>query len=156
MEKTKRKVGRPTTNQDTRSDDEARPKRRVPMHGNFRDILTVTGTDPAYEYRWVSDVDERGSRIFKFNQAGWHFAPKDGLGIGEHSVYRSASLDSDIVRKPAGKDGRYLYLMRIEREYYEEDQAAKDQIVLDRKRDLLRQKDAPGFYGKIEIDDHRL
>lgn len=156
MEEMKRKVGRPTQNQDSRTDDEARPKRRIPMHGGFRDLITVSGKDPAYEYRWVADVDETGSRIFRFQQAGWHFAPKEGLDIGQHSVYRSASLDSDIVRKPSGRDGRYLYLMRIEREYFEEDQAAKEQAVLDRKRDLMRQKDAPGFYGDIRIDDPNL
>lgn len=156
MEENKRKVGRPTQNQESRTESESRPKRRIPMHGGFRDVITVLGKDPAFEYRWVMDVDERGSRIFRFQQAGWHFAPRDGLDIGEHSVYRSASLDSDIVRTSAGKDGRYLYLMRIEREYFEEDQAAKDEAIRDRKRDLLRQSDAPGFYGSIKIDDPNL
>lgn len=151
-----RKVGRPTKNQETRTEPVARPKNRIPMHGSFRDVITVTGKDPAYEYRWVSDLDEQGSRIFRFTQAGWHFAPKDGLGIGQHSVYRSAKLDSDIVRKPSGKDGRYLYLMRIEREFYEEDRAAKEEAVLDRKRDLMRQSSAPGFYGTPGIQDPNL
>lgn len=151
-----KKVGRPAQNQDTRADEEARPKNRIPMHGSFRDKMTVGGKDPNYEYRWVLDEDERGSRIYRFQQAGWHFAPKEGLSIGQHSVYRSASLDSDIVRKPSGKDGRYLYLMRIERKFYDEDQAAKEQTVLERKRDLLRQAEAPGFYGSIKIEDRNL
>lgn len=151
--KAKRKVGSPAQNQTTRTEEVARPKQRVPLHGMHRDVLTVQGKDKAFVYRWVKDVDETGQRIFRFKEAGYEFAPSNGLTIGEHSVYKSDKVSSAIVRRSSGTDGQWLYLMRIKREWYDEDQAAKLDYIKERKGELIAQKDAPGFYGDLRIGD---
>lgn len=119
----KRKRGRPRKDE-TRA--VSRPE-RVPVSGN-RDILTVRGKNPEYHYRWVKDTDEDGQRILKFRNAGYEFCGSDeGLQVGQNMVFKSENVGS-IVRKPAGS-GEYFYLMRIYKEWYEEDQAAKQREI---------------------------
>ena len=113
-----------------RKAEASRPATRVPVSGN-RDIMTVFNKDPNFHYRWVNDVDERGSRIMKFERGGYHFAPTEtDLGdkvIGDDAVYKSKLGDS-IIRLPTGNGG-YSYLMRIKREWYDEDDANKNAAI---------------------------
>lgn len=136
-----RKVESPSKNQSRAS----RPRKRVPVSG-FRDILTVLGKDPDYEYRWVKDGDERGQRIWRFQQAAYDFVRDDDVeGIGADYVYKSEDLGS-IIRVPAGKNepGQYLYLMKIPKEFYDEDQAEKEEQVK-RKEQLTVREREPGM-----------
>lgn len=145
---TDRKVESPSKNQTSRA---ARPRKRVPVSG-FRDILTVFGKDPDYEYRWVKDGDERGQRIWRFRQAAYEFVSIDDVeGIGMDAVYKSEDLGS-IIRVPAGKQepGVYLYLMRIPREFYDEDQVDKMSQIERQEEESSRRRDPEtddGQYG---------
>lgn len=113
---------------------------RVPVSG-LRDILTVYGKNPAFEYRFVVDVDERGSRIQRFMRGGWEFTQggeQSEVIVGEQCVYRSEESGS-IIRYPSG-GGKHSYLMQIERELYEEDQRAKQREINDTENIILRQR----------------
>lgn len=100
---------------------EERPQRerntRVPMHQ--RDLLTVHGKDPDRYYRWCLDVD---NKIMRYMQAGYEFVSDPALSIGEMSV-NPTTQTGEVVSKKSGE--RTLYLMSIDREFYEQDQRAK-------------------------------
>lgn len=123
---------------------------RVPL-GGYRDILTVENTDPGYHYYWELDDNEQGNRIYKRRQAGYDFvSPDEGVIVGEASVYTTEDLGS-IIRVPNG-DGRYLYLMKILREWYEEDRAKMDKLVDDTEESIRRPTNVEGGYGSTKID----
>ena len=132
----------------------ARRPDRVPIHDS-RDILTVEGKNPHYEYRWVLDRDESGQRIYKFLNAGYEFATKDvdRLQVGDHMVFKSGNVGS-IYRTPAGGN-QYLYLMRIRKDWYEEDQNKKQRDILETERTMIeREKQDEGRYGDLKISQH--
>lgn len=151
----KKQSGSPAENQ-SRASKKSRPH-RVPVGGN-RDILTVLGTDPEFVYRWVKDREETGQRIFKFSLGGYSFVDASearDLGIGESDVYESHDTGS-LIRKSAGS-GEYLYLMKILREFYEEDQAVKQKSITEREDSLTRERDPnspsdDGQYGTVKIN----
>lgn len=126
----------------TRSSSTTRPK-RVPVSGN-RDILTVSGKDDAYEYRIVNDRD---NRIQKFKDGGWEIADGDEqLSAGSLG---DASAMGSIKSKDVGQ-GTHGIVMKIKKEWYDEDQKAKSSHT-DAKEAGLHQNDIQGGYGKVEI-----
>jgi hypothetical protein len=140
-----RKVESPSKNQ-TRAD---RPRKRVPVSG-FRDILTVHGKDPDYEYRWVKDGSESGQRIWRYQQAAYQFVLADELeGVGQNFVYQTEDLGS-LVRVPSGK-GEYHYLMKISKEFYDEDQADKEKELRKLEENQARSDPGEGQYGSGTI-----
>lgn len=150
--KAKKISGSPTENQSRVAGSKSRPK-RVPISGD-RDVLTVVGKDKDFEYRWVRDTTESGSRIFRFLQAAYEFvdATKGVHGIGDSFVYETHDMGS-LVRKPAG-GGEYLFLMRIPKEFYEEDAKAKANEIYEQEQDIVRERDPhsqgdDGQYGKV-------
>lgn len=148
-EATTRKVGRPTQNVVSRAIREFRPENRAPV-GGFRDILTLNTRDDDYHYRWVSDTSEEGNRVFRFIQGGYEFAPAEGHGVGQQHIYKSKNNDvGSVVRVPSGKEG-YLYLMRIRRDWYKEDQDRK-QAEIDEVERQMQQVDKDEYYGKHDI-----
>lgn len=128
-----------------------RPKERTPVSGN-RDILTVHGKEEDLEYRWVSDKAEDGARIYTFMRAGWFFVPAENVEIGQSNVYQSEQHGS-IVRQPDG-EGRYLYLMAIEKDLFQEDQQAKQAEIAEDERAITRERNEEeddGQYGKNKL-----
>ena len=126
---------------------------RVPLDG-YRDILTVQGKDKDYSYRWVNDKNEEGHRIMRFKQAGWEFVEATEVHVGQSAVYKSDNIGS-IVRYSAGK-GDYLYLMKIPKEWYDEDQAAKQERINDQEKSITRPRNPDnasddGQYGQNKI-----
>jgi hypothetical protein len=133
-------------------------KERVPVDG-MRDIMTVHGKDSGFKYRWVTDTDERGSRIWKFKRGGWEFATLDGhdeeIQVGQEAVYKSAD-EGNLVRLHTG-EGRFSYLMRIPKEYYDEDQIAKEERIQEQEDGIMgtqtSQGDANnGQYGSVKFE----
>lgn len=149
---TPRKRGRPKKDQ-SRVDTNARPRQRVPVHGS-RDILTIlSGKDPAFHYRYIKDVQEDGARILRFLNAGYEFVRSDeeSLQIGQNHVMKTKEHGSIVaVKEGAGN----LYLMKIKREWYDEDQAAKEQSIKDTERMITRKRDEKtddGMYGQPKL-----
>lgn len=93
-------------------------RERVPM-GGLKQKLRVMNKDPNYHYHWFNDY---GSKLFDAEQAGYEYVTTDSQpgisqGIGKKVSYRVGS----------SADGQPMsaYLMRIKREWYEQDQQAK-------------------------------
>lgn len=122
-----------------------RPK-RIPVHEQ-RNTLTVTNKDPNFEYRVVNNV---GERIAKFKLGGWEAAPKKDHDVGDPLVDTGQATTTSIVEKSVG-GGVKAILMRIPKEWYDEDQAKKleevDRSEAAMKREAVNKSD----YGKLEI-----
>ena len=141
--KPKKKRGRPK-----KIDKRVDRSTRVPVSGN-RDILTLKNEDPDFVYYWVLDNNEKGTRIMKFLNAGYIFVTdKEGLVIGEDMVYKSNNVGT-VIRYP-NPDGRFLYLMKQRRDWYEEDKANKMEQV-DELEQSMAEPDVEGKYGSIKI-----
>lgn len=111
---------------------------RVPV--GRRNILTVDERDPAYNYRWVNDVD---SRIQMFEEAAYE-AVKTPTEVGDPRAGDASQLGT-TVRKPVG-GGKSAVLMRIPKEFYDEDQAAKEARLKATEQALLQEAQGEGFY----------
>ncbi len=141
---------------DNRENERNKPT-RIPVSG-IRDIMTVLGKDPNFEYRFVLDKIEGGARIMRFNRGGWTFARNDdmpgGITVGTESVYKSKK-DGSIVRFPTG-EGYFSYLMKIKKEWYDEDQAAKADAIDAVEETIIRAgrpdgEENKGQYGSVKI-----
>ena len=122
----------------------SRPK-RVPLHN--RDILTVHNKNPNKVYRWVNDIDDR---LYRFKQAGWEFVTDKGICVGEPTVNANTELGSVVVKRTGSTE---LFLMAIEREFYDEDQAAKAQRIKDTEATMYEQlnSSSDGRYGRVKM-----
>lgn len=125
--------------------------KRVPVSGN-RDVLTVSGKEDGYIYRWVNDV-ESGRRISKFERAGYTLVPQDGIVVGDVTVDRSSKEGRASVTSESVGDGITSYLMRTTKEYYDEDQASKQKSITDKEVSMKRKLNSgeDGNYGGFNI-----
>lgn len=104
-------------------------KQRIPVSGP-RDILTVTNKDPNYVYRWVRDLP---GRIQRFLDGGYEIVNHDAQ-VGQRTVDSGSRLGTAVTRQ----DGAFtLVLMRQLRDWYNEDQEAK-QREIDALEDSMR------------------
>lgn len=110
-----------------------------------RNILTVKGKDPNFVYRVVNDVDDR---VSQFQEAGYELVSDDSVQVGDKRVNAASSLGSH-KRLSVGQ-GTKAVVMRIKREWYEEDQAAKLAQVAD-VENATREKALSGTYGDLKI-----
>lgn len=152
---------RPTKKESRAETLNSRPE-RVPLTGH-RDKLTVRGKDPEYQYRFVKDVCDTvtdnsgsiqlkpGNRILRFQAAGWEFVNSDDVQVGAADVYKTENIGS-IVRIPAGLN-EFLYLMRIRKDWYQEDQKTKEKELLDVEKELSGKTTESGMYGSVSIDN---
>lgn len=114
----------------------SRPK-RIPV--GTRNRFEVVNKDPDFEYRVVTDRD---NRIQMFLDAGYEVAPA--------SESAQIALSRVDAAQPEGKHslaiggGQTGILMRIPKEYYEEDQKAKLEV----NKKLVESIEKPeGSYG---------
>lgn len=123
-----------------------RPQRatRKPLHQ--RGPLFVSGDkDPNFHYRFVNDV---GSRIDTYKDAGWELVSDEKLRVGDSRVSDSSDLGSGI--RVVNDNGQVQHLMRIKKEWYEEDLETKRQLAEEQER-ALKPDASQGLTGKIEI-----
>ena len=102
--------------------------------------------DPNYEYRFVNDT---GSRIHNFLAAGYEFVEDDTLAVGDSRVSDASDLGSR--KRVISNDGTAAYLMRIPKEYYEEDQAAKQKELADQEQAIQQEGSQKGMYGQVKL-----
>lgn len=110
-----------------------------------RNILTVKGKDPNYVYRHVNDIDDR---IQMFQEAGYELVQDESVQVGDKRVNAASSLGS--AKAVSVGQGTKAYLMRIKREWYEEDQAKKLANVADIER-ATKEKALDGTYGDLKL-----
>ena len=110
-----------------------------------RNILTVKGKDPAYNYRYVNDIDDR---VAQFQEAGYELVQDDAAQSGDKRVNAASSLGSS--KAVSVGQGTKAYLMRIKREWFDEDQARKLNQVAEVERST-KEKALDGTYGDLKI-----
>ena len=116
---------------------------RVPV--SSRNILTVKGKDPNYEYRVVNDTDDR---IAQFLEGGYELVEDESTDVGDKRLSQGTSVGSKKIFSVG--QGTKGYLMRIRKEWYEEDQAKKQGFV-NQQEASIKEKALDGNYGKLEI-----
>jgi hypothetical protein len=104
-------------------------KQRIPVSGP-RDILTIADKDPNYVYRWVKDLP---GRIQRFLDAGYEIVNHEAT-VGQRAVDSGSRVGTAVTRLDGGNT---LVAMRQLREWYNEDQEAK-QTQLNAMEDALR------------------
>ena len=101
--------------------------------------------NPEFEYRFVNDT---GSRIQNFKAAGYEFVTGDDLIVGDNRVSDATDLGS--AKRVISNDGTTSYLMRIKKDWYEEDQASKAAAIKEQEA-AMKQEASDGMYGKLNI-----
>lgn len=99
--------------------------------------------NPEFEYRFVNDT---GSRIQNFKAAGYEFVTGDDLIVGDNRVSDATDLGS--AKRVISNDGTTSYLMRIKKDWYEEDQASKAAAIKEQEA-AMKQEASTGMYGKL-------
>ena len=134
---------------------------RPNIGGRKNFIPKIEGLDPNYVYRFIKDksteiVDKEGKvtfrpgqRVMELEGVGWQFVKSNEVKIAETTAYETMNLGS-IIRIPGGLD-EYLYLMKIRREWYEEDQENKKKQILETERELGSFSEQQGGYGSVEF-----
>lgn len=119
--------------------------RRTPV--GARNVLTVGGKDPNFEYRIVND---EGDRIEQFKAAGYDVVSGSDVTVGDRRINQVSAEGSAATVSVGG--GVKAVVMRIRKDWYLEDQQAKaDAIAATEaatKTDALKGAD----YGKFTID----
>lgn len=132
-----------TTNKEAIAKSPSGRVRRTPV--GVRNVLTVGGKDPAYEYRVVNDV---GDRVEQFKSGGYEVVSAKDVTVGDRRV-NAASAEGSAAQVSVGS-GQKAVVMRIKKEWYEEDQLRKqsdvDQTESATKADALK-----GTYGKFDV-----
>lgn len=133
------------TREEMKRDD--RPS-RVPVFEANRNKLTVKGLDTVnFEHRWVNDRDYR---IAMFKEGGWEVVDKvDGELVGDGGVDQSNGTSSVQTKGVGG--GIVSYLMRIPKELYEADQAAKEAEIAQHEADIKGSAENQ-FRGRVEVN----
>lgn len=120
--------------------------KRTPVNG--RNVLTVEGKEPGYVYRIVNDV---GDRINTFKEGGYELVGSKDVKVGDRRV-NNASAEGSMAQVSVG-GGQKAFVMRIPKEWYDEDQLAKqaqiNQLENSMKQDALSKNDLRS--GKLEI-----
>lgn len=132
--------------------EKSRP-RRVPIHEQKRDVLTIKNKDPNYVYRVVND---KSNRVSQYKAAGYVVEESSNVEVGEAGVVdRNVSLGSG-AQISVGQGVRAV-LMKQRKEDYEADQKAKQRDI-DRKEKLLMRKKVKstesgedGTYGEVSL-----
>jgi hypothetical protein len=119
-----------------------RPK-RIPV--GSRNRLDVIGKDPNFVYRIVNDVDDR---VERFKQAGYELVDVSESRLSSQRV-GTGTPEGTMASMPVGM-GTTGYLMKIPKEWYEEDQRLK-QVQIDASEESIKKPNIDGAYGEIKI-----
>jgi len=126
----------------------ARPKRTTERTrpAGFRDILTIANRDPNYFYRFALDVP---GRLEYLKGRGYETVTKETV-VGDDTVDKGSQLGSAVTLV---RGTQTLVLMRIPREWYDEDQKWK-QDEIDAMEETMR--GGPGAdYGSVQITSRK-
>jgi hypothetical protein len=110
--------------------------------------MYVAGKDPNYEYRFVNNVD---GKVEQRAEDGWEVVTKAELNqVGDKRVDSPSS--EGAAREVYAGHGHKAVLMKIRKDWYLEDQAAK-QAVVDERENATKQEALDGAdYGKVRFE----
>lgn len=130
----------------TKEVQSARPKRK-PLHGGAR--LSVRDQDPNYVYRIVNTTDSSGQdRVTRFQEAGYELVETQNT-VGETRVDVSTGLGS--APEISVGQGTKAIVMRIRKEWYNEDQSAKQREVDAAEETMHKNAKSKADYGNFEV-----
>lgn len=116
--------------------------KRTPL--GQRNRLTVKDKDPNFHYRIVNTTTGSGSdRIQEFKEAGWTVVDTE---VGDKRVDTTSGLGK--TSEISVGNGVKALVMRIPREYHDEDQAAKMAYLKEQEETMYQ--DAKADYGSIK------
>lgn len=116
---------------------------RKPLHQ--RGPQSINGSkDDNFVYRFVNDT---GARIQNFKEAGYELVSDDGLIVGDARVKDASDLGS--AKRVVSNDGTTSYLMRIKKEWYDEDQAAKAAAI--KEQEGAMKQNASQDFGTLKL-----
>lgn len=115
---------------------------RTAINGR-RNKLSIQGKEPGFEYRVVNDLD---NRVIELQERGYEIVTHDAT-VGDKRVGIPKKEGSPVEISVGG--GKKAYLMRIKKEWYDEDQAAKLEDINETEKAL--QANSNDNYGKVEI-----
>jgi len=123
-----------------------RPK-RVPLAGRNR--LHVKNKDPNFVYRYVNaNLENDPDRIERMKEAGYELVPREEAGeLGDKRVDNSSPIGS--TASIAVGQGTRAVLMRQRKEWFDEDQSAK-QAEVDAVEQTMR-RESKSDYGTLEL-----
>jgi hypothetical protein len=119
--------------------------RRTPV--GVRNVLTVGGKDPNYEYRIVND---EGDRVEQFKAAGYDIVSASDVTVGDRRINK-ASAEGTLAQVSVG-GGMKAVVMRIKKEWYAEDQHAKMEQVAQTEAATKIEALKGSDYGKFTVD----
>lgn len=110
-----------------------------------KNVLTVSGKDPDFQYRIVNDTEDR---VTELEEQGYEVVTDNKVQIGDKRVSKP-STEGTVKRISVG-GGVKAVVMRIRKDWYKEDQAEK-QAHVDATENATKKEALDGNYGKIEI-----
>lgn len=119
--------------------------RRTPV--GARNVLTVGGKDPNYEYRIVND---EGDRVEQFKAAGYDVVSASDVTVGDRRITKASSEGSAAQVSVGG--GMKAVVMRIQKDWYAEDQASKIASIAQTEAATQSEALKGSDYGKFTID----
>ena len=124
-----------------------RVAKRTPISDQVRSKLKVTGKDPDYEYRIVTD---KPGRLDMFKEGGWEVVTNDNPEvIGDRRV--AAPTAEGAAKTVAVGHGDVGVLMKIRREFWDEDQAAKAARTKAELDAIMQKAKSDEFYGEVTL-----
>jgi hypothetical protein len=115
---------------------------RTPI--GVRNVLTVKGKDPNYVYRVVNDVDDR---VEAFVEGGYEVVKARDVKVGDKRI--DAPSEEGSIKRVSVGGGAKGVVMRIRRDWHDEDQAAKEKFIAETEA-TMKAEALNGYYGKIE------
>jgi hypothetical protein len=122
-----------------------RTTRRTPING-VRNVLTVQGKDPDFEYRIVND---EGDRVAQFESMGYEVVTDQNVKVGDRRIANPTKEGSPVQVSVGG--GVKGYVMRIKKDWYAEDQASKQSRVNETEEAMKKDARKNADYGKLDI-----
>ena len=111
-----------------------------------RNVLSVRGKEAGFEYRVVNDDSDR---IEQFKAAGYEVVLARDVTIGDKRV--SATSPEGSAASVSVGDGKKGVIMRIRKDWYDEDQAAKQRSIDELEATTKQDAISGASYGKLEI-----
>lgn len=119
--------------------------RRTAINGS-RGVLNVKGKDPNYEYRIVNDDRDR---IAEFQELGYEVVTDNTIKVGDKRVANPTAEGSPVKVNVGG--GASAYLMRIKKEFYEEDQAQKQALINEQELQMHKEAKKNADFGTLSL-----
>ena len=122
-----------------------RPNRREAA--GFRNRLAIHGSDPSFVYRIVNDTD---GRVAYFENLGYELCKHDEVKVVGKRQTQPDAKDGGLAVISVG-GGVKSYVVKIRKDWYEEDQAKKQAHIDELEQTTKRDADKEGFYGKVSL-----